>query len=134
MITKGLTDIFGMTDMFQNRAVLTASQLSKLFPRAPGQPVRGTFLGRRADHRKTELALVPGFRHSAADSSVGKSLRLPETPLRLAAAPWPHRVRLSCPQVLASVSHHQLSPQSQATCLSFHLSFIQPSATQGIKP
>ena len=35
MITNGVRDIFGLREMFQNRAVLTAAQLSKVSPRAP---------------------------------------------------------------------------------------------------
>ena len=115
MITKGMRDIFGMREMFPNRAVMMASQLSKLHPGAPGQPVRGSFLGRRADHMKTELALGPGSRCSAGVPSMGKSWGLAEPPLRLAAAPGPHRVQRSRPQSLASGSHHWLSPESHAT-------------------
>ena len=62
MITKGMRDIFSVREMFQNRAVLTAAQLSKVSPRATGQPVRTSLSGRRADHRKTERALGPAPR------------------------------------------------------------------------
>ena len=54
MITKGMRDIFGVREMFQNRVVVTAAQLSKVSPRAPVQPLRVSFLGRSADCRKTE--------------------------------------------------------------------------------
>ena len=53
MITKGLRDILGVSEMFQNRLVVTAAQLSKVSPRCPGQPVIAAFSGCRADHRKT---------------------------------------------------------------------------------
>ena len=128
-IYKGLRDIFGVWEVFQYRAVVMALQLSKVTPRAPGQPVRASFSGRRADHRKTELALGPGLRRSDRDPSVGKSLGLSEPPLRLAGATGPRRGQRSCPQSLASGSHHRLSPVSKATCLSFHLYFFRRSAT-----
>ena len=67
MITKGVRDIFGVREIFQNRTVVTAAQLIKLSPRAPVQPVRASHSGRRADHRKTERALGPGPRRSAGD-------------------------------------------------------------------
>ena len=51
-------------------------------------------------------------------------------PLRQAAVPGLHRARRSRPQNLPSGSHHHLSPETQATCLSFHLSFFWPSTTQ----
>ena len=51
-------------------------------------------------------------------------------PPRLAAAPGLHRAQRSWPQSLPSGSHHRLSPESQATCLSFRLSFFRASATQ----
>ena len=51
-------------------------------------------------------------------------------PPRLAASPRPHRVRCPWSQSLPSGSHHRLSPDSQATCLSFLFSFFRPSATQ----
>ena len=35
MITKGMRDIFGVKEMFQNKAVVMAAQLSKVSPRAP---------------------------------------------------------------------------------------------------
>ena len=68
MITKGVRDIFGVKEMFQNRAVVTSAQLSDVSPRAPVQPVRASLSGRRADRRKTERALGPGPRCSAGDS------------------------------------------------------------------
>ena len=52
MINKGVRDIFRGREMFQNRAVVTAAQLSILSPRSPVQPVRATRSGRRADLRK----------------------------------------------------------------------------------
>ena len=121
---------FWVTEMFPNMAVVTAAQLSKLSPRAPGVPVRESLSERRADRRKNELALGPGPRRLAGDPSMGKSLGLAEPLLRLAAAPGPRRAQLSRPQSLASVSHHRLSPESQATCLSFRLCFFRRSATQ----
>ena len=51
-------------------------------------------------------------------------------PPRLAAAPGLHRAWRSRLHSLPSGSHHRLSPESQATCLSFRLSFFRPSATQ----
>ena len=42
MITKGVRDIFGVMEMFQNRAVVMAAQLSKVSPRALVQPVRAS--------------------------------------------------------------------------------------------
>ena len=51
-------------------------------------------------------------------------------PPRQAAVPGLHRSRRSRPQSLPSGSHHHLSPETQATCLSFHLSFFRLSATQ----
>ena len=54
MITKGMRDIFGVREMFQKSLVVTAGQLSKVSPCAPGQPVKASFSGRSADHRKTE--------------------------------------------------------------------------------
>ena len=59
MITKGMRDIFGMREMFPNRAVLMAAQLSKVSPRAPGQPVRASLSGQRAEYRKTVRVLCP---------------------------------------------------------------------------
>ena len=55
-------------------------------------------------------------------------------PPRLAAAPGPHRARRSRPQSLPSGSHHQLSPDSQATCLSFRLSFSGPQPRKAVEP
>ena len=43
MITKGVRDIFGVKEIFQNRLVVTAAQLSKVSPRALVQPLRGLF-------------------------------------------------------------------------------------------
>ena len=74
MITKGMRDIFGMREMFQNRLVVTAARLSKVSPRAPEQPVIESFSGRRADHRKAEQVLGPGTRCSTGDPPVGMSL------------------------------------------------------------
>ena len=116
--------------MFQNRAVLTAAQLSKVFTRATVQPVRPSLSGRRADRRKTERALGPAPRCPGGDPSMGNSLGLAETPPRLAAAPGPRTACRSRPQSLDSGSHHQLLPDSQATSFAFRFSFIQPSATQ----
>ena len=45
MITKRVRDIFGVREMFQNRAVLTVAQLSKVSPRATVQPVRTSLSG-----------------------------------------------------------------------------------------
>ena len=45
MITKGVRDTFGVREMFQNRAVVTAAQLSKVSPCAPVQPVRASLSG-----------------------------------------------------------------------------------------
>ena len=64
MITKGVRDIFGLREMFQNRLVVTAAQLSKVSPGAPVQPVSASLSGRTADRRKTERALGPGPRSS----------------------------------------------------------------------
>ena len=112
MITKGMRDIFSVREMFQNRAVLTAAQLSKVSPRATGQPVRTSLSGRRADHRKTERALGPAPRCPGGDPSLGKSLGLAEPPARMAAAPGPRREWRPWPQSLASGSQHRLSPNS----------------------
>ena len=71
MITKGVRDLFGVREMFQNRAVVTAAQLSKVSPRAPVQPVRASLSGRRADRRKTERALGPGPRRSTGEPPWG---------------------------------------------------------------
>ena len=130
MITKGMRDSFGVREMFQNRAVLTAAQLSKVSPRAMVQPVRTSLSGQRADRRKTELALGPAPRCQGGDPSVGKSLGLAEPPARLAAAAVPRREWRTWPQSLASGSHHRLSPGSQAPSFSFRLSFFRPSAMQ----
>ena len=62
MITKDVRDIFGVMEMFQNRAVVMAAQLRKLSPRTPVQSVRASLLGRRADRMKTEGAVGPGPR------------------------------------------------------------------------
>ena len=51
MINKGVRDILGEREMFQNRAVVTAAQLSKVFPSLRVQPVRASLSGRRADCR-----------------------------------------------------------------------------------
>ena len=64
MITKAMSDPFGVKEMFQNRAVVTAAQLSKVSPRALVQPLRASVSGRRADRRKTERALGPGPKRS----------------------------------------------------------------------
>ena len=125
MISKGVRDIFGMREMFRNRAVVTTAQLSKVSPHAPVQSVRASLSGRRADRRKTEQALGPGPRRSAGDPAVGKSLGLAEPPPRLAAAPGPHRARRSRPQSLPSGSHHRLSPDLHATFLSSILCFLK---------
>ena len=116
--------------MFQNRGVMMAAQLSKVSPRAPVQPGRPSLSGRRADRRKTERALGPLPIRLGGNPSMRKSLGLAEPPPRMAAAPGPHSVRLSRPQSLPSRSHHRLSPDSQATCVSFHLTFFRPSDTQ----
>ena len=42
MINKGIRDIFVDREMFQNRAEVTAAQLSKVSPRSPVQPVRAS--------------------------------------------------------------------------------------------
>ena len=65
MISKDLRDIFGLMEMFQNRAVVMAAQLRKLSPHAQVQPVKTSLSGRRADRRKTERAVGPGPRRSA---------------------------------------------------------------------
>ena len=51
-------------------------------------------------------------------------------PPRLEAASGLHRARSSRLQSLPSGSQHRLSPDAQAMCLSFRLSFFRPSATQ----
>ena len=43
MITRGVRDIFGVREMFQNSLLVTAAQLSKVSPHAPVQPLRGSF-------------------------------------------------------------------------------------------
>ena len=50
MINMGVRNIFRDREMFQNRAVVTAAQLSIVSPRSPVQPVRGSRSGRTADH------------------------------------------------------------------------------------
>ena len=45
VIAKGGRNIFGVMEMFQNMAVVTAAQLSELSPRAPVQPVRVSLSG-----------------------------------------------------------------------------------------
>ena len=53
MITKGMRDIFGVREMFQIRAVVTAAQLSKVSPHGPVQPVRASLrltAGRLNEH------------------------------------------------------------------------------------
>ena len=82
MITNGVRDIIWVREMFQNRAVVTAAQLSKVSPRALVQPVRASVSGQRADRRKTERALGPRPRRSAGVSPVGKSLGFAEPTLR----------------------------------------------------
>ena len=126
MITKGVRDTFGVREMFQNRLVVTAAQLSKVSPRTPGQPVRSSFSGRRADHWKTEGVLCPGPRLSAGDTPADKSFGL----LNLHQDWHQPQGLTSCgssgprayPLVLITGC-----PESQATCLSFHLTFFWPS-------
>ena len=52
MINRGVRNIFREREMFQNREVVTAAQLSKVSPRSPVQPVRACRSGRRAECRK----------------------------------------------------------------------------------
>ena len=130
MITKGMREILGVREMFQNRAVLTAAQLSKVSPRATVQPVRTSLSGRRVDRRKIERALGPAPRCPGWEPFVGKSLGLAEPPLRLAAAPGSRAACRSRAPSLDSGSHHRLSPDSQATCVSFRLCIFRRSATQ----
>ena len=108
MITKGVRDIYGVREMFQNRLVVTAAQLSKVCPYTTGQPVRASLSQDKGLNAGTERALGPEPRRSAGLSPMWKSLGLAEPPLRLAAAPGPYRARRSRPQSLASLSHHWL--------------------------
>ena len=130
MITKGMREILGVREMFQNRAVLTAAQPSKVSPRATVQPVRTSLSGRRVDRRKIERALGPAPRCPGWEPFVGKSLGLAEPPLRLAAAPGSRAACRSRAPSLDSGSHHQLLPDSQATSFAFRFSLFRPSATQ----